>query len=140
MTKTELITELLGLYDQIDDLKRKLDSSVTSLGEQQDTSQFKILYPIDEKFAAIGRQLVVEKVMSHGWNTMDYSIDEDGIEHYTSYNKWFCSKIDKSDIPRNLSYDEFISCCDDEIHALYEKEKAKEKERYIREHEENEED
>ena len=108
MKKTEVISELLKLYDELDMLRK----TVAWLSNENSTN-------IQNELIRIGE----EKMFNDGIrNWYKVEVEKDGS--YTPYDKWLEYKVFRLGLDENISYNEFVSYFEIKLKELYEKELA----------------
>ena len=71
----------------------------------------------------------------YSWNHVDFKYNEETDTYdFTRYNVWLDRKIQRDNIPNEMSYDEFITYFRKELQEMY----AKEKEESLKREKENE--
>lgn len=111
MKKTELVTEIINLYERAERAERNWE--IIS-GDDE-------LKGIDLLMVGEGKKKVFENSASIYWNHVSVHKNENGDITVTPYDE-FASKVIRS-VPDYMSRREFVSYFDKELHELYEKDK-----------------
>ena len=123
MNKTELITEVLNLYDVIEALKNQNEKLALNQLPNNNMAEQNISF-IDKKMIELGKKEALKKSI-YSWNEVSVNYDEE-VDQFivTSFDDWLEKKIIKNQIPSFMSFDEFLSYLHKDLKDLYEKEKA----------------
>lgn len=124
-SRNDLIRELLGIFDTVDNLRfdnmrlrdrvAMLESTVPGVTE---------IGAMDERVMAYGREEMVKKVLSY-WKDVKITVnDEDGdVIGVESLEDWCRRHIEKGKIPSWCSWDDFIDYFNAELRSTYDKER-----------------
>lgn len=121
LNRQGLISDILDLYDYIDNLEReneRLKSSIPKVKENKKGINFVDLVMIER-----GKKEIFKEVFRN-WNEVKCSFNEDTKKYeFTSFNEWIRYKLDMDDMPRTLSYEDFVCYFKEELQERYTKEK-----------------
>ena len=111
MRKTELITEIINLYERAERAER----NCVILSDEDEIKGID-LFMVEE-----GKRKVFENSTSIYWNHVSVHKNENGDIVVTPYDE-FVSRV-VSSVPDYMSRREFLNYFDKELHELYEKDK-----------------
>lgn len=130
--RQELVNDILDLYDYIDALEK--ENKCLKDSEPKTSTQEKPLSFIDCLMIEKGKEKTFRNVV-YSWNHVDFKYNEETDTYdFTRYNVWLDRKIQRDNIPNEMSYDEFITYFRKELQEMY----AKEKEESLKREKENE--
>ncbi len=137
MNKTELITEVLNLYDVIGALKNQNEKLALNQLPSNSVAEQNISF-IDKTMIEVGKKRVLENVL-YSWREVNVKYDDETNTYKaTSFENWIEKKINKSYIPSYISYDGFLSYFHNDLEKMYAKEKEVALAKAKKEDEENE--
>ncbi len=126
MNKTELITDILNLYDEVEGLRNQVISLKTARGGLCNVEHEPTISFIDKKMIEFGKKEAFRKSI-YSWNVVNVHYDDEAEQFIaTSFDNWLKNKIIKDRIPSFMSFDEFLNYFNTDLKDLYEKEKAEE--------------
>ena len=119
--RQDLINDILDVYDYIDVLEmenEKLQNSVPKIRSAE-----KNVSSIDEIMIERGKKETFEDVFRN-WNRVKCNYNEDTEKYdFTPFNKWIEHKLDMDYMPKNLSFEDFVTYFKSELLEMYKKEK-----------------
>ena len=134
MSKIEIISEIINVYDENEVLKRKVEM----LESKKDVSVYTggKLSVIDNKLLEYGKQKLVEDLL-YDWNkSVNIAKNEDtGELKIESYKDWFRRAFSSNNIPTNMSKEEAINVVESSFMKIYEEQKRIAIERFKQEEE-----
>lgn len=137
MNKTELITEVLNLYDVIEVLKNQNEKLALNQLPNNNMAEQNISF-IDKKMIELGKKEALKNSI-YSWNEVSVNYDEEANQFIvTSFDNWLKKKIIKNQIPSFMSFDEFLSYLHNDLEKMYAKEKEVALAKAKKEDEENE--
>lgn len=121
MSKIEIISEIINVYDENEVLKRKVE--MLSQKEVSVNTGGK-LSVIDNKLLEYGKQKLVEDLL-YDWNkSVNIAKNEDtGELKIESYKDWF-RELSSNNIPTNMSKEEAINVVESSFMKIYEEQKG----------------
>lgn len=132
LKRQDLINDILDVYDYIDVLElenEKLQNAVPKIRSAEKSVSF-----IDKLMIEKGKEEIFRKVFRN-WNKVQCKYNEDTEKYeFTSFNKWLEHKLDMEDMPKTLSFEDFVFYFKHELQEKY----TKEKEEALKEAKENE--
>lgn len=111
MKKTELITEIINLYERAERAER----NCVILSDEDEIKGID-LFMVEE-----GKRKVFENSTSIYWNHVSVRKNENGDINVTPYDEYVSRVV--SSVPDYMSRREFLNYFDKELHELYEKDK-----------------
>ena len=111
MKKTELVTEIINLYERAERAER----NCMILSDEDEIKGIELF------MIAEGKKKVFENSIAIYWNHVSVHKSENGDITVTPYDE-FVSKVIRS-VPDYMSRREFVNYFDKELHELYEKDK-----------------
>lgn len=119
--RQDLINDILDVYDYIDVLEmenEKLQNSVPKIRSAE-----KNISSIDEIMIERGKKETFKDVFRN-WNKVKCNYNEDTEKYeFTPLNKWLEHKLDMDDMPKTLSFEDFVTYFKSELLEMYKKEK-----------------
>lgn len=119
--RQDLINDILDVYDYIDVLEmenEKLQNSFPKIRSEE-----KSVSSIDEIMIEKGKEEIFRDVFRN-WNKVKCNYNEDTERYeFTPFNKWLEHKIDMDNMPKNLSFEDFVCYFKNELQEKYTKEK-----------------
>lgn len=119
--RQDLINDILDVYDYIDVLEmenEKLQNAVPKIRSAE-----KNVSSIDEIMIERGKKETFKDVFRN-WNKVKCNYNEDTEKYeFTPLNKWLEHKLDMDDMPKNLSFEDFVTYFKSELLEMYKKEK-----------------
>lgn len=132
LKRQDLINDILDVYDYIDVLElenEKLQNAVPKIRSAEKSVSF-----IDMLMIEKGKEEIFRKVFRN-WNKVQCKYNEDTEKYeFTSFNKWLEHKLDMDDMPKTLSFEDFVCYFKHELQEKY----TKEKDEALKEAKENE--
>ena len=129
--RQDLINDILDLYDYIDVLEmenEKLQNAVPKIRSAEKSVSF-----IDKLMIEKGKEEIFRDVFRN-WNKVKCNYNEDTEKYeFTHFNKWLEHKLDMDDMPKTLSFEDFVCYFKNELQEKY----TKEKEEALKEAKEN---
>lgn len=133
--RQELVNDILDLYDYIDVLEmenERLKNAVPKIRSSE--SSEKSVSFIDKLMIEKGKEETFKDVFRN-WNKVKCNYNEDTKKYeFTPFNKWLEHKLDMDDMPKTLSFEDFVCYFKHELQEKY----TKEKEEALKEAKENE--
>lgn len=130
--RQDLINDILDLYDYIDVLEmenERLKNAVPKIRSSE-----KSVSSIDEIMIERGKKETFKDVFRN-WNKVKCNYNEDTEKYeFTPFDKWLEHKLDMDDMPKTLSFEDFVCYFKNELQEKY----TKEKEEALKEAKENE--
>lgn len=130
--RQDLINDILDLYDYIDVLEmenEKLQNAVPKIRSAE-----KSVSSIDKLMIQKGKEEIFKDVFRN-WNKVKCNYNEDTEKYeFTPFNKWLEHKLDMDDMPKTLSFEDFVCYFKNELQEKY----TKEKDEALKEAKENE--
>lgn len=130
--RQDLINDILDLYDYIDVLEmenERLKNAVPKIRSAEKSVSF-----IDKLMIEKGKEEIFRDVFRN-WNKVKCNYNEDTEKYeFTPFNKWLEHKLDMDDMPKTLSFEDFVCYFKNELQEKY----TKEKEEALKEAKENE--
>lgn len=130
--RQELVNDILDVYDYIDILEmenKKLQNAVPKIRSAE-----KNVSSIDEIMIERGKKETFKDVFRN-WNKVKCNYNENTEKYeFTPFNKWLEHKLDMDDMPKTLSFEDFVCYFKYELQEKY----TKEKEEALKEAKENE--
>lgn len=121
LKRQDLINDILDVYDYIDVLEmenEKLQNAVPKIRSAE-----KNVSSIDEIMIERGKKETFKDVFRN-WNKVKCNYNEDTEKYeFTPLNKWLEHKLDMDDMPKNLSFEDFVTYFKSELLEMYKKEK-----------------
>lgn len=134
LNRQGFISDVLDLYDYIDELEReneRLKNSIPKVTRKEDKKGINF---IDMVMIERGKNEIFREVFRN-WNVMKCNYNEDtGKYEVTPFNKWIEHNLYMDDMPKTLSFEDFVGYFKEELQERYVKErdealkKAKEEE------------
>lgn len=122
ISKYELITEVVRLFDELDACRRDLADLERGIAACSDVGKEKPVNPVDLICLKAGRQKLFDDCTC-SWRSVTAARDEEtGEIKVTGFRKFRASVTDRC--PDSMSRNEFFEYFDSEFHALYEEKKA----------------
>lgn len=122
LNRQGFISDVLDLYDYIDELERENERLTRERNLRPTTKQKGINY-IDMVMIDRGKDEIFREVFRN-WNKVQCTYDEEtGKYNVTPFNEWIKHKLDMDDMPRTLSFDDFTLYFKQELQEHYNKEK-----------------
>ena len=119
--RQDLINGILNVYDYIDVLEmenEKLQNAVPKIRSAE-----KNVSSIDEIMIERGKKETFKDVFRN-WNKVKCNYNEDTEKYeFTPLNKWLEHKLDMDYMPKNLSFEDFVTYFKSELLEIYKKEK-----------------
>lgn len=119
--RQDLINDILDVYDYIDVLEvenEKLQNSVPKIRSAEKSVSF-----IDKLMIEKGKEEIFKDVFRN-WNKVKCNYNEDTEKYeFTPFNKWLEHKLDMDDMPKTLSFEDFVCYFKNELQEKYKKEK-----------------
>lgn len=132
LKRQNLINDILDLYDYIDVLEmenERLKNAVPKIRSAEKSVSF-----IDKLMIEKGKEEIFKDVFRN-WNKVKCNYNEDTEKYeFTPFNKWLEHKLDMDDMPKALSFEDFVCYFKNELQEKY----TKEKEESLKEAKENE--
>lgn len=132
LRRQDEINNILDLYDYIDVLEMEnehLKNAVPKIRSAEKSVSF-----IDELMIEKGKEEIFRDVFRN-WNKVKCNYNEDTEKYeFTPFNKWIEHKLDMDDMPKTLSFEDFVCYFKNELQEKY----TKEKEEALKEAKENE--
>lgn len=132
LRRQDEINNILDLYDYIDALEmenEKLQNAVPKIRSAEKNVSF-----IDKLMIEKGKEEIFKNVFRN-WNRVKCNYNEDTEKYeFTPFNKWLEHKLDMDDMPKTLSFEDFVCYFKNELQEKY----TKEKEEALKEAKENE--
>lgn len=129
--RQELVNDILDLYDYIDVLE--MENERLKNAEPKIRSAEKSVSFIDEIMIEKGKEEIFRDVFRN-WNKVKCNYNEDTEKYeFTPFNKWLEYKLDMDDMPKSLSFEDFVCYFKNELQEKY----TKEKEEALKEAKEN---
>lgn len=129
--RQNLINDILDVYDYIDVLEmenEKLQNAVPKIRSAEKSVSF-----IDKLMIEKGKEEIFRDVFRN-WNKVKCNYNEDTEKYeFTPFNKWIERKLDMDDMPKTLSFEDFVCYFKNELQEKY----TKEKEEALKEAKEN---
>ena len=129
--RQDLINDILDLYDYIDVLEmenEKLQNAVPKIRSAEKSVSF-----IDKIMIEKGKEEIFKDVFRN-WNKVKCNYNEDTEKYeFTPFDKWLEHKLDMDDMPKTLSFEDFVCYFKSELQEKY----TKEKEEALKEAKEN---
>lgn len=129
--RQDLINDILDLYDYIDVLEmenERLKNAVPKIRSEEKSVSF-----IDKLMIQKGKEEIFRDVFRN-WNKVKCNYNEDTEKYeFTPFNKWLEHKLDMDDMPKTLSFEDFVCYFKNELQEKY----TKEKEEALKEAKEN---
>lgn len=120
--RQDLVNDILDLYDYIDALEKENERLIDSVPKT--ITQEKPLNFIDRLMIKKGKERMLKDVLcSWSWVKCEYN-EETNTYNFTSYNVWLDRKIQKDEMPTEISYNDFITYFRKELQEMYNKEKT----------------
>lgn len=120
--RQELVNDILDLYDYIDALEKeneRLKDSVPKITTKEIPLSF-----IDRLMIKKGKERMLEDVLC-SWKYVNCEYNEEtNTYNFTSYKVWLDRKIQKDEMPTEISYNDFITYFRKELQEMYNKEKT----------------
>mgnify|MGYP000349801032 FL=1 len=134
MSKIEIISEIINVYDENEVLKRKVEMLESKKEVSVNTGGK--LSVIDNKLLEYGKQKLVEDLL-YDWNkSVNIAKNEDtGELKIESYKDWFRRAFRSNNIPTNMSKEEAINVVESSFMKIYEEQKRIAIERFKQEEE-----
>lgn len=130
--RQDLINDILDVYDYIDILEmenKKLQNYVPKIRSTE-----KSVSHIDKIMIEKGKEEIFKNVFRN-WNKVKCNYNEDMEKYeFTPFNKWLEHKLDMDDMPKTLSFEDFVCYFKNELQEKY----TKEKDEALKEAKENE--
>lgn len=131
LKRQNLINDILDLYDYIDVLEmenERLKNAVPKIRSAEKSVSF-----IDKLMIEKGKEEIFKDVFRNWYNVKcNYNEDTEKYE-FTPFNKWLEHKLDMDDMPKALSFEDFVCYFKNELQEKY----TKEKEEALKEAKEN---
>jgi hypothetical protein len=131
LRRQEEINNILDLYDYIDVLEmenERLKNAVPKIRSAEKSVSF-----IDKLMIEKGKEEIFKDVFIN-WNKVKCNYNEDTEKYeFTPFNKWLEHKLDMDDMPKTLSFEDFVCYFNHELQEKY----TKEKEEALKEKKEN---
>lgn len=122
LNRQGFISDVLDLYDYIDELERENDRLKRERNLRPTTKQKGVNY-IDMVMIDRGKDEIFREVFRN-WSKVQCTYNEEtGKYSFTPYNEWIKHKLDMDDMPRTLSFDDFTLYFKQELQEHYNKEK-----------------
>lgn len=122
MSKIEIISEIINVYDENESLKRKVEMLESrkevsvNIGEK--------LSITDSKLLVYGKQKLVEDLLYDWSKSVNIAKNEDtGELKIESYKDWFRRAFGSNNVPTNMSKEEAINVVEPEFMKIYEEQK-----------------
>lgn len=123
MNKVEMITSIINLHDENEKLKNDVEKYKDKLEVNNTVDRVETNEVLKDKIYEIGKELLFDKVV-YSWSQVSGSLDDNGeVYRVTEYKKWLKNKINLDNMPKTLSYDDFIKVFEKELKEKYEEEK-----------------
>lgn len=122
LNRQGFISDVLDLYDYIDELERENDR-LTRERNLRPTTKPKGLNYVDMVMLERGKNEIFNDVYRN-WGKVKCTYNEDtGKYDFTPFNEWIKHKLDMDDMPRTLSFDDFVAYFKQELQERYAEEK-----------------
>lgn len=133
LNRQGFISDILDLYDYIDKLERE-NESLKKEKNTRPTTKPKGLNYVDMVMLERGKKEIFREVFRN-WNKVQCTYNEDTEKYdFTPFKYWIEHKLDMDDMPKTLSFDDFVAYFKQELQERYNEErkealrKAKEEE------------
>ena len=138
MNKKEMIFEIINLYDENALLNIEINNLKSENAKLKSIKLNKEFNSTEYKLIEIAKELLLKNCL-YSWHKVYVAYDEEK-DTYTAekYEKWIERKIKNENLPKNISFNEFVDYLDKELHEMYEKEKEEAIRNKKAEREENE--
>ncbi len=132
LDKGSMILGIVQLFDtcealtyQVNMLEREKANSRSSIfTKQPEDAELSPHHRIDTMMLTVGQKKVYEDSLLYSWKKVTATKDEEtGSVKVTPFEKWVKDKV--QNVPDYMSFDEFCTYFDAELHATYEREKEK---------------
>ena len=121
LKRQDLINDILDLYDYIDVLEmenERLKNAVPKIRSAEKSVSF-----IDKLMIEKGKEEIFRDVFRN-WNKVKCNYNEDTERYeFTPFDKWLEHKLDMDDMPKTLSFEDFVCYFKNELQEKYTKEK-----------------
>lgn len=114
ITKIEMITGIIDLYDQLEAERNKTVQIPTSEPEEKTTSR------IESLVLDIGKETLTSQIINRWRSVEEITDEESGFKTTETYEHWINWAINKDEIPNEVSYKEVLSFLDKNIREIYE--------------------
>lgn len=122
LNRQGFISDILDLYDCIDNLERENEQLKRERNLRPTTQQEGINF-VDKVMLDRGKKEIFNEVYRN-WNRIQCTYDEEtGKYNVTSFDEWIKHKLDMDDMPKTLSFDDFVCYFKQELQERYLKEK-----------------
>lgn len=122
LNRQGFISDVLDLYDYIDELERE-NERLTRERNLRPTTKPKGLNYVDMVMLERGKKEIFNEVYRN-WCKVKCTYNEDtGKYDFTPFNEWIKHKLDMDDMPRTLSFDDFVAYFKQELQERYAEEK-----------------
>lgn len=130
--KKDIINTIMDLFDEKDSLHNQLIIAQNTIkNREQPRSSSAPMNLLTEKVFSWGKKLIMDKIIYSWRGNVEVTRDEEGILTKTSYKNWLRSAISESEIPGNISKDDFYSYFESDFKSRYESECEKAKEAFL---------
>lgn len=137
LNRQGFISDVLDLYDYIDELERENERLKNSIPKVTRKEEKKGINYVDMVMIERGKKEIFGEVLRN-WNRVQCKYNEDTKRYeFTPFNDWLKHKFDMDDMPRTLSFDDFVGYFKEELQERYTKEKDEALKKFKEENENN---
>ena len=128
LSQKEAVNEVLSLYEEINRLIRANEELCIKINRLCEKKKDEEKNSITEKLARYGREMLA-KQYANTWRDVFASRMENGDIRFDpdSFDEWASRKLDRLEIPSNMSREDVFNALRSELHDIYDSEKEEAK-------------
>lgn len=117
MNKTEIILEIMNVYDKLEKLEMLSKAVVTR--EDKNTDKTISMNNVELCLLKLGKEKILSNIISSWDKKVKVNEDDDGNKIVQTFENWLSNVLNKSYIPIELSQKELLDYLNDDIEEIY---------------------
>lgn len=117
MNKTEIILEIMNVYDKLE--KLEMLSKIVATREDKNTNKTPRMNNVELCLLKIGKEKILSNIISSWDKKVKVNEDDDGNKIVQTFENWLPNVLNKSYIPNELSQKELLDYLNDDIEEIY---------------------